>query len=99
MPCEAKVVVKSIEAGVEYNEAVQKGRQRAESSAAGKEGSAGEEEDMGPPHLRIGVAGIEALIEDEGVAGAEKEVMKKWWEGNVAKAESAQQLALELRSW
>eukprot|EP00974_Lingulodinium_polyedra_P066739 6460419-Lingulodinium_polyedra.AAC.1 len=58
----------------------------------GQGGSAGEEEDLGPPHLRIGVAGIEALIEDEGVAGAEKEVMKRWWEGNVAKAESAQQL-------
>ena len=58
----------------------------------------GEGEAAMPP-LMVGAEGFEALIADQEVPAECKEVMKKWWQCNLAEAACLQQLALELKSW
>ena len=68
MPDEVAVVKQSLNAGQAYNgEARSRKEEKAQSSAKGKEpgeDAMEEEDDLGPPHLRIGAEGLEALIMD-----------------------------------
>ena len=99
MPSNTQVVIKSIEAGVNYNEEAKRRKDRASSAQAKEADMDVDDSDMGPPHLAIGLAGIEALVADEQVEAGPKNIMRQWWVQYVEKAANAQQLALELKSW
>ena len=94
----------SLSAGQAYNTEARRRKERQGSSARAKEQEDVDmeeegEPDLGPPHLRAGAEGIEALIGDKDAPVEYNEVMNKWWQRREAEATNPYQLAMEWKCW